>query len=216
MDSFAQRQALDILIRQHGEEYSSLSRLLGRNAAYVQQFIKRGTPKKLSEDDRRTLARYFGIDERELGGRPPERDTNSRMVAIPILDVSASAGPGAVPVAETSTAAMEFDSRWLKRLTFSSPEKLSIIRVRGDSMSPTICDGDEVLVDTGDAAERLRDGIYVLRIEETLVAKRLAIRPTDRAISILSDNAAYPPYDNLDRSALHVIGRVRWFGRVMQ
>jgi phage repressor protein C with HTH and peptisase S24 domain len=138
------------------------------------------------------------------------------MVAIPILDVSASAGPGAVPVSETSTAAMEFDSRWLKRLTSSSPEKLSIIRVRGDSMSPTICDGDEVLVDTGDGADRLRDGIYVLRIEDTLVAKRVAIRPTDHAISILSDNAAYPPYDNLDRSALHVIGRVRWFGRVMQ
>jgi phage repressor protein C with HTH and peptisase S24 domain len=216
MDSLAQREALDVLIRQRGEDYSSLSRLLGRNAAYVQQFIKRGTPKKLSEDDRRTLARYFGVDERELGGRSPERDTNNRMVAIPILDVSASAGPGAVPVSETSTAAMEFDSRWLKRLTSSSPEKLSIIRVRGDSMSPTICDGDEVLVDTGDGADRLRDGIYVLRIEDTLVAKRVAIRPTDHAISILSDNAAYPPYDNLDRSALHVIGRVRWFGRVMQ
>ena len=210
MDSLAQRQALDVLIRQRGEDYSSLSRLLGRNAAYIQQFIKRGTPKKL------TLARYFGVDERELGGRSPERDTNNRMVAIPILDVSASAGPGAVPVSETSTAAMEFDSRWLKRLTSSSPEKLSIIRVRGDSMSPTICDGDEVLVDTGDGADRLRDGIYVLRIEDTLVAKRVAIRPTDRAISILSDNVAYPPYDNLDRSALHVIGRVRWFGRVMQ
>ena len=68
MDSLAQRQALDVLIRQRGEDYSSLSRLLGRNAAYIQQFIKRGTPKKLSEDDRRTLARYFGVDERELGG----------------------------------------------------------------------------------------------------------------------------------------------------
>ena len=32
--------------------------------------------------------------------------------------------------------------------------------------------GDDILVDLGDAAERLRDGIYVLRVDDALVVKR--------------------------------------------
>ena len=51
------RANLDRLIRERGEDYVGLSRLLGRNAAYVQQYIKRGTPRRLAEDDRRLLAR---------------------------------------------------------------------------------------------------------------------------------------------------------------
>ena len=47
------RAALERLIEERGEDYAALSRLIGRNAAYIQQFIKRGTPKRLSEEDRR-------------------------------------------------------------------------------------------------------------------------------------------------------------------
>src|SRR3546814_13360797 len=58
------------LFRSHErrENYDALSRLIGRNPSYIQQYIKRGTPRKLSETDRRTLARYFGVDEQLLGG----------------------------------------------------------------------------------------------------------------------------------------------------
>ena len=216
MDSLDQRQALEALIRARGDDYQSLSRLLGRNAAYVQQFIKRGVPRKLSEQDRGCLARYYGVDERELGGPEPGGAVVSRMISIPVLDVSASAGPGAIPGFETSRASMEFDPRWIKRLAASGADKLNIIQVRGDSMAPTICNGDDVMVDTGDGVERLRDGIYVLRIDDVLMAKRLAVRPSDRTISILSDNPAYPPYDNLDRQSLRIVGRVRWCGRILQ
>lgn len=38
------RQALDDLIRERDETYAAVSRLLGRNSAYIQQYIKRGTP----------------------------------------------------------------------------------------------------------------------------------------------------------------------------
>ena len=33
------RRALDDLIKERGETYSSVSRLLSRNSAYIQQFI---------------------------------------------------------------------------------------------------------------------------------------------------------------------------------
>ena len=62
------RIALDRLIAERGENYADLSRLIGRNPAYIQQFIKRGTPRKLDEADRHVLARYFGVAEQMLGG----------------------------------------------------------------------------------------------------------------------------------------------------
>lgn len=42
------RALLERLIGERGEDYAGLSRLIGRNPAYVQQYIKRGTPKRLA------------------------------------------------------------------------------------------------------------------------------------------------------------------------
>jgi hypothetical protein len=63
----AVRDRLDDLIRRSGEDYASLSRRIGRNPAYIQQFIKRGVPRRLNEMDRRALARHFNVPESFLG-----------------------------------------------------------------------------------------------------------------------------------------------------
>jgi hypothetical protein len=65
------RRALDELIQKRGCNYSEISRLLGRNAAYIQQYIRRGSPRQLDEQDRAVLARFFGVDEKVLGA--PDR-----------------------------------------------------------------------------------------------------------------------------------------------
>ncbi len=44
------------LAQERRASLASLSELLGRNASYLQQFIKKGSPKKLEEGDRKTLA----------------------------------------------------------------------------------------------------------------------------------------------------------------
>lgn len=204
------RAALDALIRDRREDYASISRLLGRNAAYIQQFIKRGVPKKLDEEDRRTLARYFGVSEATLGG--PAAIAADTLVSVPVLDVAASAGPGAFAEDERVEAAIRFDPIWLRRMNLD-PAGLSVIRVTGDSMAPTLDDGDEILVDRGDAAARLRDGIYVLRLDGVLNVKRLALSAGGRRVVVLSDNPAYPPLPPMARSALDVVGRVVWAGR---
>src|SRR5690348_6312367 len=67
MDRLEPREALARLLKEKGEDFAGLSRLIGKNPAYIQQFIKRGTPRKLDEDDRRTIARYLGVDEALLG-----------------------------------------------------------------------------------------------------------------------------------------------------
>ena len=52
---------------------ASLSAKIGRNPAYLQQYVGRGTPKRLPEEERLHLAMALEIDERELGARDPWR-----------------------------------------------------------------------------------------------------------------------------------------------
>lgn len=213
------RTRLDQLIRDHGEDYKSLSRLLGRNLAYVQQFIHRGTPRKLDEDDRRTLAEYFGVDESILGA-PARVAASGKAVAtvrddvllVPRLAVGASAGPGALGADDAPLGQIGFETRWLRQLT-PNPKALSIIQVSGDSMVPTLVDGDDILVDHGDAADQIRDGIYVLRVDESLIVKRLALNPALRSFTVRSDNPAYPAWTDVDPATIDIVGRVIWTGR---
>lgn len=203
------RTKLEALMQERGDDCLSISRMLGRNAAYFQQFLKRGVPRKLKEDDRRKLATYFGVDEAVLGG--PAAPLSAGTVLVPRLRLGASAGSGAHAEGEEQAGRIGFESRWLKKLS-NSPDALSIIQVAGDSMTPTLGDGDDILVDRADAADRLRDGIYVIRMDDQLLVKRLAPRPAHR-ISVISDNPAYPSWDDADPRDIAVIGRVIWAGR---
>jgi phage repressor protein C with HTH and peptisase S24 domain len=214
MAEMDQRAALARLIEERREDYAGLSRLIGRNAAYIQQFVKRGVPRELAERDRRTLARYFNVPDEALGGPAPlAGGSGGGVVALPRLDVRASAGPGANADDETVTGTVAFDTRWLRRLAGGRAADLSIITVTGDSMAPTLMDGDDILVDRGDAAERLRDGLYVLRRDEALLVKRLAVSPATQRISVRSDNSAYPVWPDCRPQSLSIVGRVIWAGR---
>ena len=207
------RAALARLIEERGEDYAGLSRLIGRNPSYIQQFIKRGSPRRLAEGDRRVLARYFGVEEAALGAPAAEPGAGGGLRPVPRLDVDAAAGAGAFDGDERGGGHIAFDPAWLRRVARGAPDQLSIIRVAGDSMAPTLADGDDILVDRGDAAARLRDGIYVLRIEGALVVKRLAVNPAARTLSIRSDNPAWPAWPDSDPAAIDLVGRVVWAGR---
>ena len=207
------RLILERLCSERGEDFAGLSRMLGRNPAYIQQFVRRGVPKRLKEEERRKLARYFSISESLLGGPPDDGIESSGLVSVKRHPVFVSAGPGTVVIEELGKPYIGFDEQWLKSLTSSSTAKLSIVRVEGDSMSPTLNAGDDVLVDLGDAADRLRDGIYVLRIDDALVVKRLALNPVGRRVTIQSDNPAYPDWPDCGLDKINCVGRVIWAGR---
>lgn len=222
MDSIAIRQRLDALIASRGEDYASLSRLLGRNASYIQQYIKRGVPRRLSESDRRILARHFGIAEHLLGGpddggravvaRPGLARAADDYVMVPHYQLAASAGPGTLPGSETPSASIAFQAGFIRDLSANPPEALAVLGVEGDSMAPTLAHGDQILIDTADRL-RIRDGIYVLRVDEALMVKRLSLNPATRRLTIRSDNPAYPTWPDCDPDAVHIIGRVVWVGR---
>src|SRR5436190_17534497 len=123
------REKLSELARERGNSLAALSRMLGRNSTYLQQYITKGSPRKLEEIDRRRLAQFFGIAESELG-QPEEisSESSGEWVDVPRLPLEASAGPGAVGAAEIPFDAFRFSRRWLREQGLE-PALLSSIRV---------------------------------------------------------------------------------------
>ncbi len=206
------RDALATLVRQQGSDCAALSRLIGRNPAYVHQYLNRGSPRRLAELDRRRLAEFFGVAEEVLGAPPRDRPAD-RLVAVGRFDLRAAAGAGAFVTEERPVAHIAFDPGWLRRVARGRPEQLALIRVAGDSMAPTLDDGDDILIDRGDGGERLRDGVYVLRLDESLVVKRLVLATDRVAVTIRSDNPAWADLPACSPAALDIVGRVVWAGR---
>jgi len=205
------RERLRQLKQEQGVSYAQLARLLGRNAAYLQQFVERGSPRELGERDRRLLAGFFGVTETELGAPQETSSTIGRVaggwIDVPRLALDASAGPGTVPAEEIPYDAFRFSRRWLAEQNLA-PDQLSSITVAGDSMEPLIRAGDEILVDR--TPRPLRDGIHVVRLGEVLHVKRLQAGPPGRVV-LISANEAYPPME-VALDEIDVIGRVVWKG----
>ncbi len=204
------RARLLALARQRKVSLARLSELIGRNTTYLQQFVGRGSPRRLEERDRHTLARFFGVDEGELGapaGISPidSRGTRADWCDVPRLALGASAGPGALAAEELPVGAFRFSARWLREQGLD-PAQLSAIRVEGDSMEATLRDGDEILVDR--SPRPLRDGIHVVRSGDALMVKRLDLAVPGK-IALVSDNPAYRTIE-LDPDEVQVIGRVVW------
>jgi hypothetical protein len=206
-DDTARRRLLD-LAQSANVSLAGLSEMIGRNSSYLQQFIRKGSPRKLEEGDRRKLAQFFGVADSELGGAeeisgaaPPRGE----WIEVPRLAVGAAAGPGALGADERAFDSFRFSRRWLKEQGLSGGA-LSTIRVQGDSMEPVLHDGDEILVDR--AQRGMRDGIHVVRLGDALMVKRLAPAGPGRAM-LLSQNRAYPPLE-VALDELEIVGRVVW------
>lgn len=203
------RARLQQLCLERRVSLSALSTMIGRNSSYLQQFIRKGSPRKLEEADRRTLAQFFAVPESELGGaegnsyaRPASRGD---WIEVPRLPLGAAAGPGALAGDEAPFDSFRFSRAWLREQGLANAQ-LSAIRVQGDSMEPLLHDGDEILVDR--AQRTLRDGIHVVRVGDALLVKRLAAAGPGRA-TLLSQNYAYPPVE-VALAELEIVGRVVW------
>lgn len=216
MSTVDARQMLKRTAKERGEPLSALSVFIGRSRSYLQQFVERGSPKRLEAKDRDLLARYLQIDEELLGGPPSDNPERAGAVRVPRLAVQASAGQGRLVDGEQAIGARWFDRAWLRKICRGKPSELSIITVSGDSMSPTLVDGDEVLVDPADVAQGVRDGIYVLRRDDQLMVKRVALTPNAGALAIISDNPAYPTWRDCAPGSVDVLARVVWFARELR
>jgi phage repressor protein C with HTH and peptisase S24 domain len=201
MDQVATR--LVELAAARGVSLAALSAMIGRNAAYLQQFVGRGTPRVLAEGDRRMLAAFFGVTEEALGG--PAMPVAA--LRVPRLDVAASAGPGALVDDDVAVGADMVDAGLARRLGLKAGAA-AIIRVLGTSMEPGLLDGDHILVDTAARAPDRGGGVFVVRIDGALMVKR--VRRHGRMLVATSDNPAAAPVPD---GVVEVIGRVVWLMR---
>ncbi len=194
------RTALATRAAARGDSLAALSAMLGRNAAYLQQYVRRGTPRMLSERDRRLLSDYLGVSEVTLGA-PADHAASFR---IPKLAIAASAGPGALVDGEIVLGTDTLDPGLARRLGLKDGQAATI-RVRGSSMEPGLFDGDHIVVDTADHRPRAKGGVYVIRIDDAVMVKRVAL--LGGVVTATSDNPVAAPVPEGD---IVVIGRVVW------
>ncbi|MBB3947256.1 phage repressor protein C with HTH and peptisase S24 domain [Rhizobium skierniewicense] len=141
-----------------------------------------------------------------------EAGKKAELTLVPRFDISASAGGGQIAYQEQAVELIAFQSAWLRSIGVS-PDFARIITARGDSMEPTIRDGDQILIDT--SVEEVRDnGIYCVVYGNMLLVKRVHPR-MNGSLQLISDNDVYPPEEVSagDVASLSIAGRVRWFGR---
>lgn len=198
------RAALKRLAAARGASLSALSRMLGRNVAYLGQYVHRGTPRLLPERERGLLADFFGVDD-ALFGAPARRAIRDAPVGVPYLAVAASAGPGMVAADERIIRAEPFAADMLRDLGMS-PAMASIIAVTGDSMAPGLLDGDRILVDRGDTRVPRTGDVFVIRLDDLLAVKRVS--PRAGGWRIVSDNPAHATVERA-HADVAIVGRAR-------
>jgi len=149
-----------------------------------------------------------------LAGLDGDSGPNRSVAFIPVHDVQISAGTGVNAVeAGESFETLGFPRQWL-RTKFGDPDRLRIAQIKGDSMAPTLNDGDLVMfnLDRRDPV----DGIFVLRMDDQLLVKRVLF-PSARRLLVTSDNQQYDRWDrmvDLERNnELQLLGRVVWTGK---
>ena len=215
------RGRLQSLARDKRSSLAELSRLIGRNDAYLQQYVARGSPRHLDEPDLRKITEFLGVSARLIETRrfddarldaPTQRRAAlaeawvEDSVEVPRLPLDASAGPGSYGAEEISFDSYRFSRLWLREMGLEGAD-LSAIRVEGDSMEPLLRSGDEIFVDRN---KRGGEGVFVIRIGDALHVKQVQVSAPDR-ITLLSANDAYAPIE-LARDEVEIIGRVVWKG----
>ena len=149
------------------------------------------------------------------GETPKIYAPDTTFVAIPGVRARASAGGGTIVHTDDEQASKLYHFRlsWIEEELDASPGKLRMLRVTGDSMIPTLNDGDTILVDMERNAPH-PSGLFVLHDGMGLVAKRIEHIPASDPprIRVTSDNPNYSPYECLI-DEVNIIGRIRWYGR---
>ncbi|MBN8930254.1 MAG: helix-turn-helix transcriptional regulator [Rhodospirillales bacterium] len=147
-----------------------------------------------------------------------ERDVPGleEFVLLPSQDSVAAAGASPqLPSDPRGSHYMAFRNDWVREEIGIDPAAIALERAVGDSMAPTIKDGDILLLDTTQRAFALF-GIYVLEVDGERLVKRVQ-RKLDGSLVLISDNPDYErdmvPAGRVEH--LVAIGRVVWVGKKM-
>lgn len=188
---------------------------LGKVSKQAVSKIERGETLEPALSTMEPIARFLGVTTRWLmEGRMPKyaADVTQDAGWSDIMGVSQAAalGAGAVPDEYAETHKLKFREESLRRKKLRA-EDLAVLYGKGDSMAPTIEDGDAILFDQSDTKAK-DGGLYVISYDGHLMAKRLI--QLGGMWFIDSDNKHDPqwkrpvPVDETRDFVIH--GRVKW------
>lgn len=223
------RARLRLLVEEVGTQ-RALSERIGKSPAQISQWInaspdsKTGKPRTMDRRTAREIEALLGKPEGWMDQPIGEAGTDEDGVAtrtpylpgfealsIPVLADAGSMGAGIDQSHdEVVIGRLTVSPEWVSRtLNPTSPQALRFIHGYGDSMDPTFCDGDVLLVDSGVTTPKI-DGVYVLEANDRIYIKRVRQR-MDGSFEISSDNPTVKTVDILDGSRpVSVRGRVIW------
>ncbi|MBF0352610.1 MAG: helix-turn-helix transcriptional regulator [SAR324 cluster bacterium] len=199
-----------------GGNRSQFARLTGRSPSHIYRICQgKSVPSMRYLQE---LSEEYSIDLNWLVKGDAEGDQNRMMkpardmVLAPVYDVRASAGHGSFSGSEEITEFVGFNKNWLSKTARTSSDQLAMVQVSGDSMVPTLSDGDQILVDLNQT-QYAREGIYLLELDDAVMTKRL--RNNKNGFDVISDNPDYAPFQVLvdQHQSFRIIGKVVWFGR---
>lgn len=132
---------------------------------------------------------------------------------VTVYDIEVSAGNGYVaPDFEAQAGQLAFPPGYLRTITSAPVQALAIVTVKGDSMSPTLREGDVVMIDTTKRNLGF-DGLFVLRMDGALHVKRVTRGGRGGQVRIMSDNRESYPATERELSEVEAVGKVLWYGR---
>lgn len=204
-------KAQKIIIEKLGQNVSQaeLARALDLDRSSITAKVRRAS--KLTLDEIYKLEKHFNICLQN------KTSVNEELCYIPARgEISASLGAGKDVFSEAVTETICFPKSIFKKIG-ANPDYSCIINTSGESMYPTIIGGeDQIMVDLSQT--EIFDGkIYLIRIENSLFAKRLQKLPKNK-LKVISDNKEYDAYIlDLNDETLNfaVIGRIVWISRVL-
>lgn len=215
--AFARRFQLivDQLTQGNKKQFAELT---GKSSSHVYKICRgmsRPSMAYLQElyDEFRIDLNWLLTGEQSQSSQPTGTLSDNELVFAPMFDVQASAGLGTDVHAEDISDYFAFNKSWLSSQLRVNGDKLAFVSIRGDSMLPTLHDGDRVLVDM--SQQRVQgEGVFLLQSEDGLMAKRLKAK-RDGIIDVMSDNPEFENWEISDENedANQITGKVVWCAR---
>lgn len=206
-----------------GMSQSELARRVGVSQGTIAQLI---SGRNRSSAYLHKIARALGTTPEYLGGETDDASVGAvlsptpQMIAeqlgmtlIPEIDLHFALGGGSFVDRHVNTTMVPYRTDWLNHITRGKPADIFLTKGDGDSMIPTILDGDDIIVNRSEQIIDKQDKIWALGYGDLVSIKRVMRLPNGR-YSLNSDNHAVWPVEALEEE-LRVIGRVIWIGRRM-
>ncbi|SEK32883.1 Phage repressor protein C, contains Cro/C1-type HTH and peptisase s24 domains [Roseovarius azorensis] len=152
---------------------------------------------------------YIG-PPRETGTVYTTQIGHEDFAAIPRVDARLAAGPGAENGDVSLEGALAFRRDWLRERGIS-PAQACLLRVSGDSMCPTLNDGDLVMIDERRTTIRNRHVYALIDTDGAARVKRLDLVDNEMII-LTSDNPDYPTETRRgpDMNHIRILGEIVW------